>query len=54
MHFQDNPDPETAFGDWLARYKDERLDGSVVYHFLSEDHLRDAFMAGVLAGCQAG
>lgn len=50
MHFPENEEAETAFDEWLAQYKQDRLDGSLLSHFLTAGHLRDAFMAGLLAG----
>jgi hypothetical protein len=47
---------EAAFQEWLARYKQEHLDGTLLCHFLSADHLKDAFLAGAVtafAYCRA-
>ena len=45
----DDQQPETAFEEWIARYRDEELGGSMASRFLTTGHLRDAFMAGVRA-----
>jgi hypothetical protein len=45
----DDQQPEAAFENWLARYRDDELGGSMASRFLTASHLRDAFMAGVRA-----
>ena len=50
MFPDEKQDAEEAFGEWLVRYRDEELGGSIACHGLSSDHLRAAFMAGLLAG----
>lgn len=50
MQFPENQEAEEAFGEWVEEYKHSMSDGTFAWHFLSADHLRDAFMAGLLAG----
>lgn len=40
---------DEAFDFWLERYKDEELGGTLTCHFLTREHLRAAYAAGVAA-----
>ena len=50
----DDNDAEAAFREWLARFVGTLPDGTMVSTFLSPDHLRRAFMAGLEAGSKVG
>jgi hypothetical protein len=41
---------EGWFWKWLACYKNEELGGTMLSRFLTADHLKAAFMAGLEAG----